>query len=347
MAGAVIQPSCRKRGEMEESIRERPHFLFRLLEGIFMFMAHTTRFLSYILPPSFLYLIPKGRGAAFFYARPGMRSRLETKISDAMPEVKDPRELSRIGRQACGAMFMPIFDVFTLARHGDRYMQGLSIEGEEHLDEAEALGKGVILTGAHLGGLAIVHAVMARLGRAYTPIAFNPEDTIMPRYIEFLEFYGGFLGCDVEEPVFFAGEEDIIPRVRQHLAGRKRLGLNFDVDGSSTIEFFGRPAALTSGLAHFSYDTGAPVVAAGLLRGKSPLDNRLVILEPIYCDPAAERRTEVARIMREVTMRGEQLIRMAPGQWMSWFGLWQWWDTAREIIERKEKAAAAQSGKPG
>jgi lauroyl/myristoyl acyltransferase len=285
-------------------------------------------------------------GAAFFYARPGMRRRLEAKISDAMPDIKDPRELSRIGRQACGSLFMPIFDVFTLARHGDGYMRGLSIEGEKNLAEAESLGKGVILTGAHLGALAIAHAVMARLGKPYTPIAFNPEDTIMPRYIEFLEWCGGFLGCDAEEPVFFAGMEDIIPRVKRHLSAGRRLGLNFDVDGSSTVEFFGRPAALTSGLAHFSYDTGAPVVAVALLREKGPLRNRFVFLEPIYCDPSAERKTEVARIMEEVTGRGERLIRMAPGQWMSWFGLWQWWDTAQEIMERKREGATAQSGQP-
>jgi lauroyl/myristoyl acyltransferase len=326
---------------MDDSIKERPHFLFRLLEGTFMAMAYATRFLSFILPPSLLYLIPRSMGAVFFYARPGMRRRLEAKISDAMPEISDPHELSRIGRQACGSMFMPIFDVFTLSRHGERYMQGLSIEGEENLAEAEALGKGVILTGAHIGALAIAHAVMARLGKPYTPIAFNPDNTIMPRYIEFLEFYGGFLGCDVEEPVFFVGEEDIIPRVRQHLASGKRIGINFDVDGSGTIEFFGRPAALTSGLAYFSYDTGAPVIVVALLRGKRPLENRMVILEPIFCDPTAERTTEVARVMREVTRKGEQLIRMAPGQWMSWFGLWQWWDTAREILERKEKAGSS------
>ncbi len=312
-----------------------------LLEGTFMALAYTTRFLSFILPPSLLYLIPRGMGAVFFYARPGMRRRLEEKISDAMPEVEDPRELSCIGRQACGSMFMPIFDVFTLARHGDRYMHELKVIGMENLEKAEALGKGIILTGAHIGALAIAHAVMARLGKPYTPIAFNPDDTVMPRYIEFLEFYGGFLGCDVEEPIFFVGEENIIPRVRQHLARGKRIGVNFDVDGSSTIEFFGQPAALTSGLAHFSFDSGAPVVVVALLRGKRPLENRMVILEPIYCDPAAERKTEVARIMREVTRRGEQLIRMAPGQWMSWFGLWQWWDTAREILESKERAGAS------
>lgn len=319
---------------MEDGVKERPKLLFRLLESVFIAQFYVVKALSYIFPPSILYLIPKALGTAFFYARPGMRRRLEAKISDAMPELTDPRAVSRIGRQACGSVFMPIFDIFTLVRHGDRYMRRLRVEGMDIVEEAEAEGKGLIFTGAHIGGIGIIHAIMARLGKPYTPIAFNPKDTVMPRYVEILEFYGGMLGCDVEEPAFFVGE-DIIPKVREHLAAGKRIGLTFDVDGNGIVEFFGRPAALASGLAHFSYDTGAPVIAFSLQRGKNPLDNLIKIYGVVHCDTSAERRSEVARIMREVVAYGEQTIRDVPGQWISWFGLWQWWDQAREILEKK------------
>ncbi|RJP35460.1 MAG: hypothetical protein C4536_00600 [Actinobacteria bacterium] len=319
---------------MEEGVKEKPKLMFRLLESAFMAQFYVGKALSTILPPSILYLIPKAMGTAFFYARPGMRRRLAAKISDAMPEVTDPRELSRIGREACASVFMPLFDIFTLARHGDRYMRELRVEGMEKVGEAEAEGKGIIFTGPHIGGITIIHAVMARLGKPYTPIAFNPKDTVMPRYIETLEFYGGFLGCDTEEPVFFVGE-DIIPKIREHLSAGKRLGLTFDVDGNGIVEFFGRPAALASGLAHFAYDTGAPIVAFSLQRGKGPFDNLMKIYGIVRCDTAAERRSEVARIMREVVAYGEETIRDIPGQWISWFGLWQWWDNAREIMEKK------------
>ncbi len=328
---------------MEEGVKEKPKLMFRLLEGAFMAQFHVTKALSYVLPASILYLIPKGMGAAFFYARPGMRRRLAAKISDAIPEITDPRELARIGREACGSVFMPLFDIFTLARYGDRYMRGLRVEGMEMVEEAEAEGKGIIFTTPHFGAITIILAVMARLGKLYTPIAFNPKDTVMPRYIETLEFYGGFLGCDSEEPVFFVGE-DIIPKIRKHLSAGKHIGLTFDVDGNGIVEFFGRPAALASGLAHFSYDTGAPIATFSLRRGKGPFDNLLKISGIIHCDPSADRRSEVARLMREVVKRGEEAIRDAPGQWISWFGLWQWWDNAREIME-KEAAKQGQAGR--
>jgi len=321
---------------MAEGVKEKPKLMFRLLEGAFMTQFYITKALSYILPPSVLYLIPKGMGAAFFYARPGMRRRLAAKITDAMPEVTDPRELKRIGRQACGSVFMPLFDIFTLGRHGDRFMRELRVKGMEMVEEAEAEGKGIVFTGPHIGGITIIHAVMARLGKPYTPIAFNPKDTVMPRYVETLEFYGGMLGCDTEEPAFFAGE-DIIPKVREHLSAGKRLGLTFDVDGNHVVEFFGRPAALASGVAHFAYDTGAPIACFSLLRGNGPFDNTIKFFGVVRCDSSAERRSDIARMMREVVANGEQAIREAPGQWISWFGLWQWWDNALEIMDKKAK----------
>ena len=321
---------------MEEGVKEKPKLMFRLLEGAFMAQFYVFRALSYVLPPPILYLIPKGLGALFFYARPGMRRRLEAKISDAMPEIGDPRERSRIGRQACASIFMPIFDIFTLTRHGESYMRGLRIEEMDLLEEAEAEGKGVIFTGPHVGGVGIVHVILAKLGKAYTPIAFNPKDTVMPRYVETLEYYSSILGCDFDEPAFFVGE-DIIPKVKAHLAAGKRIGLTFDVDGNHVVEFFGRPAALASGVAHFAYDSGATILAFSLQRGTGPLDNMLKFYGKVIPDTSADRRSEVARMMREVVSFGETTIRDIPGQWLSWFGLWQWWDKAREIMEKKGK----------
>lgn len=318
---------------MDESKQERPAIFFRLVEMGFLALFHLTRILFYVIPPDVFYALSRLAGAALLYARPGMRRRLEAKISDALPEIRDRREISRIARESCGSIFKPILDVFTLGRHGERYMRELRVEGREYLEQAEAAGKGLIVIGPHIGGVGIVHAVMARLGIPYTPIMYRPEDTPVPRYVETLAFYGGFLGCDLEEPVFFASKE-IIPKVRDHLARGKRIGLTFDVPGTGVVEFFGRPAALASGAAYFAYDNGTPILPIALLRGRRAFDNRLVFQPPVFPDPAAEKKAEVARLMREVTRAGEKFIRMAPGQWMSWFGLWAWWDEAREILEK-------------
>lgn len=318
---------------MAENRSERSPLFLKGVEWSFTALFHLTRLLFYIIPPGVFYALFKVMGAVLLYLRPGMRRRLEAKISEAMPEMTHRREINRIARQACASLFMPVLDIFTLGRHGERYLRELRIEGWENLEIAEEAGKGIIFICPHIGGVAIVHAVMARLGKPYTPIMYKPEDTAVPRYVETLAFYAGFLGCDREEPVFLAGRE-IIPKVREHLAKGKSIGLTFDVPGTGVVEFFGRPAALASGAAYFAYDTGSPILPFCLLRGKGAFDNRLVIYPPIFCDTTGEKKAEVARVMREVVKAGERTIREAPGQWMSWFGLWAWWDQAREILER-------------
>ncbi len=318
---------------MAEKSTERSPLFLKTVEWSMTALFHLTRLLFYIFPPGLFYALFRAMGATLLYLRPGMRRRLEAKISDALPEITDRREITRIARQACASVFMPILDIFTLGRHGERYMRELRIEGRENLARAEEAGKGIIFIGPHIGGVAVVHAVMARLGKPYTPIMYRPEDTAVPRYVEHLAFYAGFLGCDLEEPVFLAGK-DIIPKVREHLSRGKCIGLTFDVPGTGVVEFFGRPAALAAGAGYFAYDTGAPIQPFCLLRGKGTFDNRLIFLPPIFCDTSADKKSEVARVMREVVKAGERTIRMAPGQWMSWFGLWAWWDQAREIMEK-------------
>ncbi len=318
-------------GQSGEERRERPNIIFRILQGSLMALFHATRIMFYVFPPSVMYAIFRGIAAALLLARPGMRRRLEARIAEALPEMGDARKISAVARGACASAFVPMLDVFTLGREGERYMRELCVEGEEHLDRAAALGKGIILVGAHLGAVAIAHAVMARRGRPYTPITYNPADTPVPRYVEALQYYAGLLGCDPEEPAFLAGK-DIIHRVIEHLKKGKWIGLTFDVPGTGVVQLFGKPAAVASGWAHFSYDTGAPVVPLALLRGKHPCDNLLTFQPPVFSDATAERKEEVARIMGETIAAVEKLIRQAPEQWMGWFGLPAWQKQAQEIL---------------
>lgn len=322
-----------RRDTVGTKVSVKRRLLFRILDDYLMAVFHVTRFLFRMLLPSFMYAIFRFLGSAFYYARPGMRRRLKDKIAQAMPELRHGNAISGAAREVCASLFMPMADIFTMERHGDRYLRELRVEGKENLDIAESSGKGIIFITPHQGGVAVIHAVLARMGKPYTPIMYDPSDTSTPRYVEAMAFRAGFLGCDIEEPVFLASK-DIIPKVKEHLSRGKSIGLTFDVPGTGIVQFFGRPAAFASGTGHFAYETGAPIVPFALLRGKGPFDNRLVFRPPILCDTSAERKAEVQRVMGEVVAAEEEFIREAPGQWMSWFGLWTWWEQAQEILEK-------------
>jgi lauroyl/myristoyl acyltransferase len=322
---------------VEELKTEKTNAFFTFADIALTFLYNLTKLLTYVVPPQLPYLMLKGLGYLIFYSRPGMRRRLTAKISEALPEITDRRELDRIGREVCGSFFLAMLDFATLGRHGDRILRELKIEGMENLENAKSSTEGgVILTGVHIGWIAVIHAFAWRLGIGYTPIVFNPKDTSLPHYVGSMELDGFFLGSDPEAPAFFAGA-DTSRKVKEHIRKGKSVGLAFDVDGNSVVDFFGRPAALASGVAHFAYDTGAPIVPFALFRGTNVFENRLAFYPPIFPDPEAERKGELKRLLQEVVKAGEKTIREEPSQWMSWFGLWQWWDKAQKILDGEGK----------
>lgn len=300
-------------------------FFLKAVEFTLLLLFYLNRLLSLLLPAGLMKALYFSTGYLSYYGLPPMRRRLDGKIRAAMPEVGGPREISRIGRRTCCALLMPSLEMLMLKRYPDNYMRGLQVQGMEHLEQADAAGRGVILVGIHQGANATRIAVMFRLGKVYTPIFLYPGDSPVARYYTALALFGQELGCDAECPVFWTGQ-DTVHRVREHLEQGKRVGIDIDVPGRCVVDFFGRSAALADGIARFAIDTGAAIVPLQLLQGKGPLEHRLIIHPAIATASSGDREADIRAIMGEVAAAAEGMIRDAPGQWMSWFGIRGLWE---------------------
>ncbi len=82
------------------------------------------------------------------------------------------------------------------------------------------------------------------------------------------------------------------------------------------VDFFGVPAATTGTPALLSLRTGAPVVAACLVRDGGPLRFRACFAPPIYPQPGEPREDEVRRITQSFTRTLETWISQYPDQWL-------------------------------
>lgn len=321
---------------MEES-KQRANVFFRLVEFALIAFFDFTKLLSYVLPPSVLYALFNAAGYLLFLARPGMREHLTETLRDALPEIEDEQELEKIAMRASSALFHPMLDMVVFKRHRERMMCELTVEGMEHLDAADAMGKGVILFTPHLGSLSIITAVFTHLGKNFTPLVLPPWDSPVPRYISAMTFYAHSLGCDRECPAFWTGR-DAIGKVVQHLAKGKRVGISYDVEGDFVTEFFGRPTAIASGIARFAQGTGAPIVPTSLLRQKDPFKRHLKLYPALTYELSGDRESDVKTILDAVIRSGEGMIREAPWQWMGWFGLRQWRKKAEEMAKKRESS---------
>ncbi len=277
-------------------------------------------------PPSFLYGCFRRLGTLISRLRPGPRRRLEERLAAALPG-RDGAFYPATAREVHAAALFPMLDLAYFKRRSDSVMEGLRVEGSEHLAAADAAGHGVIICTAHLGAFGLLTAVMAARGTPQVMTGDLPLNIMVPRYYRAVHSFGQGLGQDPDLGMLWV-DSLFETRAAYLLAQGKRLLVNFDVGGHIVVDFLGRPAALAGGAARLALRSGAPIVPTYLLRGTEPLRLTLVFEEPVWPEATGDHREDLARITGELAARGSRRIVEAPGQWMSWFGLSVWWDAA-------------------
>ncbi len=301
-------------------------------------LYYVTTAIARVLPAPVFYGLVKVFGAFLYYSRPRVMRDLRSKISEAMPEVTSTRKLDRIGRGTYTALLMPVADLALFRRDFDRFERELVIEGMENLKEADALGRGVLMPITHMGRTALLHAMMARIGMPCTLVMWHPDTTSVPRYVMKMIMETWLLGCDPDNLVIWVGPDyDTIGEVRAALEEGKRVAVPWDVPGKSATMLFGHPASLADGLGHWALKAGVPLVPVVMTRTRRSYRSRMIIGEPLSFEVTGDRATDVSAVMREVTRSGERMIREAPEQWMSWFGLWHLWAQAEELQASRRK----------
>jgi KDO2-lipid IV(A) lauroyltransferase len=186
----------------------------------------------------------------------------------------------------------------------------IRIRGARHLDEALALGRGVIVVTFHFGNWELAGAYLAGLG--------YPVSVVVQR------IHNPFLDRMVADARTDAGMRTI-PRgaaVRGAVRALKEnrvVGILSDQDareGGVFVPFFDRPASTPRGPAVLSLRRDAPAVTALMVRGeRGSFELRI---EPIEFERAGNLEEDVERFTAAYTARLEAYVRRHPEQW-----LWQ------------------------
>ncbi len=205
-----------------------------------------------------------------------------------------------------------LVDFFSFARCSPEAIQRLvSMDHFERLEQAEALGRGVILMTAHLGNWELGGAVLAGLGRTIHAVFLpQPAGRVNDLFQKFRRQRG--VRCI---PLGRAAR-GVIAALRR----RDLVAMLADRDFTAhpaPIPFFGKPAHLSSGPARVALKTGAPILPTFLLR--QPDDTFLLRFHPaIVPDPATTLESLQTRI-RDVL---ETEIGSHPLQWFMFDDFW-------------------------
>lgn len=223
----------------------------------------------------------------------------------ALPE-RERRRLAaacfrHFGAALCDAISSTRFDAVAICER-------FTLEGWEHVEAADALGRGFFVLSPHLGFWELVPPIVG-LYRGPFHIVFRPPDN--PHLDRELRALRERFNCVV------VPKRGAARRMLEVLRDGRPVGILIDqrVQPREGIEvpFFGRPALTTPVLARLSLRTGAPVLPVAAL--PAPHGRyRFVARPPVL--PEGEGETAVAALTRRYLEVAEEQIREHPEMWL-------------------------------
>jgi KDO2-lipid IV(A) lauroyltransferase len=248
-------------------------------------------------------------GTFAYLAAPTARHAVRANLAVIAPG-RDPRGLVRRIFVEQTRNYVEIFSIPRLDQKA--LLAGMHTEGYEHLTNAYARGKGVIVASAHLGPVSVVGQMLLAHGYSVA-LPVEIETSAFQRSVNRAR---GGAGLQLIPT-------DAARRIFRFLREGKILGILGDraVTGvGERVEFFGREALLPSAAVVLSMRTGAPLVPsfAGRSNGQLTATFEPPLDIPSTGDRAADVREGVQRFARIL----ERYVRRSPEQWTVFEDFW-------------------------
>jgi KDO2-lipid IV(A) lauroyltransferase len=246
----------------------------------------------------------------FYYLSVKQRLIAIHNLTRAFPE-KSPSEITRIVRgvyRNLAIVAAEFFDIPSLTE--ESLKQRVAVEGMEHCFNALKKERGVLMFGGHLGnwelGAAAVSLLVKPLMVIYRPL----DNPMLENLVTWVRSSTG----NVPLPKNLA----MRPMLR-FLKNNGILGLLIDQNVAWQegvfVDYFGRLASTTNGMALLALHTGAPAIPCAMVRLESGT-YKLVIgeeVEPVRTD---DRDADIIANTQNFTRIVEDMVTRYPDQWL-------------------------------
>jgi Kdo2-lipid IVA lauroyltransferase/acyltransferase len=262
----------------------------------------------------------------FYHFVPRQRLIAAYNLRRAFPEKSDD-EIVRISREVYRNLGIVSAEFFDIPRITKENTGGLvEAEGLEHCRKALEKGRGVLFFTAHFGNWELAAAAVSLLVKPIGVI-YRPLDSAFLDHIVL-----GVRSATGNIPI--PKERAMRPMLR-HLKQNGILGILIDQNVAwyegVFVEYFGRPACTTDGLALLALHTGAPVLPGFMVRLPDGRYRLVLGPEVEVIDTGDHEADRIANTQR-FTKIIEEFVRRYPEQWL-W--IHQRWKTQRCQVEKK------------
>ena len=260
------------------------------------------------LPAPLTHALARVGGTAEWTVRPTKRRRLAENIAHAVgSRPGDPAVRSLVRAEVCNEARRSADLLWALGRP-DELRATADFDGLEHVGEALAAGRGVVLAGIHLGGWEVATA-LAKVAVPVPTTAIVADDWLAWA-IEHMRVTAGLRVMYRTEPILRA--------VRLLEAGEALLVLADDAWGDEPrgydVRFLDAVARLPAGVVALARLTGAPIVSFYVLP-RAPRRWVVTIDPPVEAPVRREGRAGERRVLQELADRWSEMIRARPEHW--------------------------------
>jgi Kdo2-lipid IVA lauroyltransferase/acyltransferase len=243
----------------------------------------------------------------------------------------DSRSLSLLTKKFYRSFGQNIMEVFFIPLVDRAYLEKyIKIEGFEHVKEAFAKGKGVILLGVHEGSWELSNIICANLG---LPFLLFVRDQKFPRLGALLNSYRVRKGCRVIQRR--QGARQLIEALRANQA----IGMTVDQGGKSgvRVDFFGRKASMPTGAIKLALSCGAVILPVFFTRESGP-HIKVMVSPPFEIRKTGEEARNVEENLTRLVAIFEEWIRKYPCEYLWSYKIWKYGNEKDILIIHDGKA---------
>jgi Kdo2-lipid IVA lauroyltransferase/acyltransferase len=266
----------------------------------------------------------------FYYLSPRQRFITIHNLSRAFPE-KSADEIIATAKgvyRTLGIVAADFFDIPSLTK--DNISDLVDVQGLEHLEKALEKNRGVLMFGAHFGNWELGAAAMPIISKPLDVVIYRPLDnSILDNLVLWVRSSTG------NTPI---RKDHAMRQMLRSLKRNEILGILIDQNMAWQegvfVDFFGRPACTTNGLAHLALRTEAPVIPASVLRLESG-KYRLFFKEEMAVIRTGNDDADILINTQNFTRVIEDTVREYPDQWLWIHQRWKTkpWQAAKTHAE--------------
>lgn len=245
------------------------------------------------------------------------RRRTVTNLSRAFGWPEDDPRLRRTARQVFVQAGKNVADLIWLPKLNVSNIEDLvRIRNGHRLDEAMALGRGVIVITGHIGNWELLAAGYALRGYPVSAVARQVYDPRLDRMLNDLRKNARVRGISRD-----SGLREMIRVLRRG----ELLGVLMDQDTrvrGAFVPFFGRLAHTPVGPVMLAMKTGAPIIPMAIHR--QPDETHVItVMPPVKLRYTEDREADLLFNTWRCTRVLEEFIRRQPAQWVWMHNRWK------------------------